>query len=127
MKRTLLGFLIATIMLVAGSWCQAATDATFEWGVVSADCATVRVYQSATSGVYTYGSANAKASVVGSTRTAKISGIVDGTWYWVGTCVDAAGNESGPSPQATATFDSTAPNPPPTFKINLTVNVTVTP
>jgi hypothetical protein len=123
MKRLILAVFIILFAVSA----QAATNVTFGWDATSADCNTVKLYQSAVSGVYTYNAASVKATALKPTITATISNVPDGVWYWVATCSDTANNESGPSNQVTATFDSTAPNAPTGFKINLTVNVTVSP
>jgi hypothetical protein len=123
MKRLILA--VAIIFMAVSA--QAASNITFGWDAVPVDCNTVKLYQSATSGVYTYNVASVRASAVRPIATATISNVPDGTWFWVATCSDTSNNESGPSNQVTATLDSTAPNAPAGFKINLTINVTVSP
>jgi hypothetical protein len=124
MKKLILTIFIFCMFARMGN---AATNVTFGWDATPVDCNTVKLYQSAVSGVYTYNAANVKATALRPAVTATIANVPDGAWYWVATCTDTANNESGPSNQVTATFDSTAPNAPTGFKINLTVNVTVSP
>jgi hypothetical protein len=124
MKKLFLTVFIFCMFAVSA---QAATNVTFGWDPAPVDCNTVKLYQSAVSGVYTYNAASVKATALRPAVTATISNVPDGVWYWVATCSDTANNESVPSNQVTATFDSTAPNAPPSFRINLTVNVTVSP
>ena len=89
-----------------------AMDVNFAWDANSeSDLAGYRLYQSGTSGSYTYGSGNEVAEISAGTETCTID-VADGTWYWVLTAYDTNGNESGPSNEVSASVDQTAPAPP---------------
>ena len=93
------------------------TSVTFEWDAnTEPDLAGYRIYQSAASGQYVYGSGNEIADIPAGTLEATIL-IQDGTWYFVATAYDSEGNESGPSNEVTDTFDSTPPGCPANFRI----------
>lgn len=95
-------------------------DVTFEWDPnTETDLAGYRLYQSDTSGVYTYGDGNQVETIPAGTETVTLYGVPDGTWYWVLTAYDTSGNESGPSNEVTDTLDSTAPAPPTGLKKNI--------
>lgn len=99
-----------------------ALDITFEWEPPeTGDVDKYRLYQSAQSGVYTFGNGNWVAEVGGTFLTATID-IADGQWYWVCTAVDAAGNESEPSNEVSMLVDTIPPDPPK----NLSVMIKVT-
>lgn len=107
-------FLLAGLMLIfsVGMAC-AASNVTFEWDPNSeTDLAGYRLYQSQTSGQYTFGDGNQVATIAAGTETVTITNVTDGTYYWVLTAYDDNGNESGPSNEVTDTLDSTAPEPP---------------
>jgi fibronectin type 3 domain-containing protein len=118
MKRLFLALIFFLALAVSA---QAASNVTFEWSA-SAGATGYKVYQSTTSGTFnkTTGKVCDTAAL-----TCTVSNIADGTYYWVATAYDTAGNESPYSNQVTATLDSTAPNAPAGFKITVTVNVNV--
>lgn len=106
-------FLILLIPILA--WPE--TKITFQWDRNSEnDLAGYRLYQSDTSGSYTYGPGKevAEIKVISEDHpdTVTIINVPDGTWYWVLTAFDAHGNESGPSNEVTQTFDTTPPERP---------------
>ena len=87
-----------------------AKDITFLWDANSeADLAGYRLYQSDTSGSYTFGIGNEVKDTPAGTETCTID-VADGTWYWVLTAYDSNGNESGPSNEVSISVDQTAPS-----------------
>ena len=90
-----------------------AMDISFEWDPNSeSDLAGYRLYQSGTSGSYTFGAGNEVMAVLAGTEIGTLVGVMDGKWYWVLTAYDSQGNESGPSNEVSASIDQTAPAPP---------------
>lgn len=89
------------------------TEISFEWDSnIEPDLAGYRIYKSDTTGVYNFVEANAIAVIPAGTTTAGPFVFDVGTWYFVCTAVDTAGNESGPSNEVTATFIDTPPAAP---------------
>ncbi len=91
------------------------------------DLAGYRLYQSNQSGVYTVGDGNQVATIPKGTETVTLDlgSVPDGTtYYWVLTAYDTAGNESGPSQEASKTFDA-GPDNPQGFTVSIQVNVNV--
>lgn len=115
--------LVLGFMLLVGISAQAASNVSLAWDAGSADVTKYAVYQSTISG--TYNKTTGKVcETAANTRTCTISAIPDGTYYWVATAFDAAGNESGYSNEVRVVLDSTAPAPPPNLR-STTVTVTV--
>lgn len=119
----ILTLIVGTLLLMAGV-CQAASNVTFEWDANSeTDLAGYRLYQSQTSGVYTFGDGNQVATILTGTETVQIINISDGTYFWVLTAYDNDGNESGPSNEVTADLDTLAPGAPSTVTITIIIKV----
>jgi hypothetical protein len=74
-----------------------------------------RLYQSDTSGQYTFGSGNEVVEIPTGTETVSID-VPDGTYFWVLTAFDTSANESGPSDEVSETIDTTPPGVPQNFK-----------
>jgi len=112
MKKILVA--LAMVMLLAGNvW--AARDVQFGWNAnTETDLAGYRLYQSNVVGSYTKGmtSPNFKAAILAPSVEYTLLAVPDGTWYWVLTAYDTAGNESGFSNEVTLTIDTTAPSAP---------------
>jgi hypothetical protein len=131
MKRTVLVALFFLCLIGLAVTCFAGTsNVTFTWTpTVSTGATGYRLYQSHTSGSYTYGAgaADLAATIPGTTTsTYTLTGLVDGTYFWVMTAYNANG-ESGPSGQVTATLNSTYPSQAPAGFQGVVVTVTVTP
>ena len=121
MKKLLLA--VVAFFFTVGMAC-AASNVTFEWDANSElDLAGYRLYQSQTPGVYTFGDGNQIATVLAGTETVQITDVVDGIYFWVLTAYDATGNESGPSNEVTANFDTLAPGAPTTVTITIIIKV----
>lgn len=117
MKKLLL--VVVTFFFMCGM-AMAASSVTFEWDANSeSDLAGYRLYQSQESGIYIFGDGNQVATVEVGTETVEITDVADGTYFWVLTAYDISGNESGPSNEVTASLDSTAPEPPKNFLLQL--------
>ncbi|MFH1882931.1 MAG: hypothetical protein ABIL62_09505 [Planctomycetota bacterium] len=121
MKKLLLA--VVAFFFMCGMAC-AASNVTFEWDANSeSDLAGYRLYQSQTPGVYTFGDGNQVATILVGTETVQITGVLDGTYFWVLTAYDTKGNESGPSNEVTANLDMLAPNAPATVTITIIIKV----
>jgi len=121
MKKLLLA--VVAFFFTVGMAC-AASNVTFTWDPNSeSDLAGYRLYQSNTSGAYTYGDGNQIATIPTGIETVKIADVADGTYFWVLTAYDATGNESGPSNEVTANFDTLAPGAPTTVTITIIIKV----
>lgn len=117
MKR-FFGFLVAVSLFLFSSiaLAQGASQVTLAWdavtqhtdGTPATDLVGYRLYQSATAGQYTFGAANAKGSINAPTTTLTLTGIVDGTWYFVVTAFSNT-SESAKSNEISRTFDTTPP------------------
>jgi len=115
--------ILAMVLMFCGS-ALAASNVTFEWSANSeTDLAGYRLYQSQTTGVYTYGDGNQVATILAGTETVQITSIADGTYFWVLTAYDNDGNESGPSNEVTADLDTLAPGAPATVTITIIIKV----
>ena len=102
---------LATMLLLFAAYASAAT-VNFAWDPnTEIDLAGYRLYQSFTYGEYSAMVAEISAGV----ETVELSGVVDGTYFWVLTAFDSSGNESGPSNEVALTIDSTPPAPPSGF------------
>ena len=123
MKKIVFILVLLIAFLAFNLEVRAATyQITFEWNhSTSADRAGYRLYMSAASGQYSYGAANALASY-GLVETGQASVVLNEgeRRYFVMTCFDAAGNESGPSNEVGWTApDVTPPDPPGNFLLKL--------
>ena len=119
--KMLLGMLIAFMLLPALVF--GASEITFQWDSnTEFDLAGYRMYQSAASGVYTYGSGSEALEIPVGTDTGTIT-VSDGTWFWVVTAYDTSGNESGPSNEVTAVLDSVGPNAPTNYIIKVIIKI----
>ena len=126
MKALKTTIFICFILLLFAGMARAETQVTFAWDAVkSEDLAGYRLYQSKTSGKYTYGKDQCAADIPAGTETATLEAVPDGAWYWVATAYDHEGNETGPSNEVTATFDTTPPGLPPNLKITMAIKITV--
>ena len=118
MKRFLL---MCAMLLALGSAAWAAT-VTVMWDAnTETDLAGYRLYQSDTSGVYTFGENHAIETIPAGTETVTIDDIPDGTYFCVLTAYDFGGNESGPSNEVEVTVDSVPPNAPVLLRITLVI------
>jgi fibronectin type 3 domain-containing protein len=113
MKCRLMIVVVASLLMLQGISLEAqmvTNPSGLQWNHnTEADLAGYRVYQSGVSGVYgtTY------KSIPAGVNTAVLTDCpTTGQLYWVVTAVDKAGNESGPSNQATALFDDGPPAAP---------------
>ena len=107
-------FILAfVIVCFAASFVSAESEVTFAWDPnTEADLFEYRLYRSDRSGGYIFGSQYCIARVPAGTEIAVDPEVPDGTWFWVLTAVDDAGNESGPSNEVSDTFDTTPPAEP---------------
>lgn len=112
MKRLI--FVLTTVMvLISGFGPSQAGQVVFEWDAnTESDLAGYRMYQSSVSGQYVYGKANAIGEIPAGTETFTLVTLADGTFYWVATAFDTAGNESGPSNEVSTTINFEPPKPP---------------
>lgn len=113
MKRTLTLTAVVVMLMLQGVTLEAqmvVNPSGLQWDHnTETDLAGYRVYQSGVSGVY----GTTFTAIPGGTNTATLSNCpANGQLYWVVTAVDLAGNESGPSNEATALFDDGPPAPP---------------
>ena len=116
MKKSIM--ILSVIILALGSAVWAST-LTVMWDKnTEADLAGYRLYQSDTSGKYSYGEDHAIATAPAGEETVTVNDVEDGTWFWVLTAYDTSGNESGPSNEVTKTIDTEAPNAP---RITITI------
>lgn len=99
---------------------------TWDYDSPPADLAGFRLYQSTTSGQYTYGKGKEVASAPATARTLTLPGVTEGQKYWVLTAFDSNGNESGPSNEASKVIDTTAPGSPGDLQVAVEVVVNVT-
>lgn len=120
MKKLIAAIAILLMALALNAW-AGTTNVTFDWDA-STGATGYKLYQGTTSGgPYTM------AKDCGATKPCTITAIPDGTYFWVATAYDQAGNESAYSNQVTKILDATAPNAPGNFKVTVTVNVAVSP
>lgn len=112
MKRFTIALIVALFLVCSFSSSQAG-QVVFEWDPNSEeDLAGYRLYQSTTSGQYTYGPGNAIGIITAGTEIFTLTMNVDGTFYWVLTAYDTEGNESGPSNEVTTDVNFKPPSPP---------------
>ena len=116
MKKVLM--FIAMFMVIP-VMALAASNVTFTWDANGeADLAGYKIYQADTAGGQVIGSGNEIADLPAGTETTTVV-VEDGTWYWVVTAYDLAGNESPASNEETKTLDTEAPQPPTNLWITL--------
>ena len=112
MKRFTLATLLA-FFLMCGFSSAIGGQVIFEWDPNSeSDLAGYRMYQTTTPGQYVYGEENAIGDISAGTETFTLQIQEDGTFYWVATAYDTAGNESGPSNEVSADVNFKPPAPP---------------
>lgn len=112
MKKVISLFIVLLVSLFLIASPVLAKDVIFEWDAnMESDLAGYRLYQSNTSGLYTFGAGNEVKEILVGTETCTLN-ITDGTWFWVLTAYDSNGNESGPSNEVSTNIDQTAPAPP---------------
>ena len=110
-------FLVVVAFFFMCGMAMAASNVTLVWDANSeSDLAGYKLYQSNVSGDYT---SIPVMTIPAGTETANLLDVPDGTYFWVLTAYDISGNESGPSNEVTASLDSTAPEPPKNFLLNL--------
>jgi len=115
---------IACIMFLLPGLACAASNVTFEWDAnCETDLAGYRLYQSQVSGDYTFGDGEQVATISVGTETVVITDIADGTYFWVLTAYDDAGNESGPSNEVTADLDTVGPESPTNVTITIIIKI----
>jgi hypothetical protein len=102
---------LALVLLLLVATPSFARTVTLSWTAsTAADVAGYRVYQTTTSGVYTYGAATAVGSTVPGTTTFQVTGLPNtGPIYFVVTAYDTSGLESGPSNQIVGAVTPPAP------------------
>lgn len=109
------------------SVCLAASNVTLQWDPLAtgSDATGVRVYQSATPGSYNRTTGKV-CDVARAATQCTVPNLADGTYYWVATAYDAAGNESGYSNEVRSVLDSSSPPAPSNLRaISVTVTVVV--
>jgi hypothetical protein len=112
MRRFILPILVGFFLLCGFSPVNGG-EVVFEWDANSeSDLAGYRLYQSVTSGVYTYGEENAVGVITVGTEEYTLTMNIDGEFFWVLTAFDTAGNESGPSNEVTTKVNFKPPVPP---------------
>lgn len=107
-------FIIICILAMA-SMAWADTNITLSWDAnTENDLAGYRVYRGTqTGGPYTQTGNDVLCGPNDTTCCELVDlGVPDGTYFWVATAFDVAGNESGYSNEVTDTLDSVAPAPP---------------
>lgn len=116
--------IIFTIMALTVASLAYASDLTFVWDAnLEADLEGYHLYQSRVSPV-PIESNNRVATMPVGMETTKLSGILDGTYYWALTAYDESGNESEPSNEVTLSLD-TPPGKPRGFDVVVTVRIRV--
>jgi len=122
MKKLIIALLFALAFSVSTVF--AASDVTFEWDLnTEQDMAGYRLYQSASPGIVPAPGLKVGQDIPHPTNTYTLTGVGDGTWYWVLTAYDTEGNESLPSNEVTDTLDTEAPAPPQNFFIRLIMKI----
>jgi len=120
LKNIIVAVLFSLVLIVgsafaATSWIELAWDANSE-----SDLAGYRIYQTTDQGEYERivdnpSSPYLTAELDANTTSVVLSGIEDGTYFWVATAFDTEGLESGYSNEVSQTFDTItnlAPSPP---------------
>ncbi len=114
--------MVTVIFLLTAGIAVADNSVAFTWDAnPESDLAGYRLYQTDTAGVYVYGESFAVEEIPAGTETVTITGVSDGTMFWVLTAYDTEGNESGPSNEVSAILDSTPPGAPTILEITAVV------
>ncbi len=114
-------FLVLIFLLVSVGIVSAA-DINFSWTQnTESDLAGYRIYNSLTSGLYSYGEENAVAIIPVGEGTVTVEDVTDGMKYWVITAYDTDGNESLPSNELSIMLDTSAPTAPQDFTVTVIV------
>lgn len=109
--RNALFIVLAVLFLAIPAF---AADINFGWDAnKESDLVGYRLYQSQTPGTYQLD--NPIAEIPKGSETYTVGGLTDGTYFWVLTAFDQAGNESEASDEVTLTIDETAPDSPAGF------------
>lgn len=112
MKRIFFTLILSLFFMCSFTSSQAG-QVVFEWDAVdAADLAGYRLYQSNVSGQYEYGVSNAIGIITVGIETFTLVSQADGTFFWVVTAYDTAGNESGPSNEVTTELNFEPPPAP---------------
>jgi opacity protein-like surface antigen len=110
LKRCIPIALLACLIMLLASFVMAA-DVKVSWNAnIETDLAGYHLYQSQTSGAYVKGVFIA--DIPKPATFYSITGLVDGTYYWVLTAYDESGNESVFSDEVSLKIDSTPPVKP---------------
>jgi len=112
-------FITLALCLCLPFTAHALMDIHLAWDAnTETDLAGYRVYTTDTSGVYTFGDGNQMCTIAAGTEICEVTGIPDGTHYFVLTAYDVAGNESGPSNEVVVNVgdDVQAPGEPGNFR-----------
>ena len=118
LEKTVLAGIIFIILTFFSTMALAGSSVTFEWDAnTESDLAGYRLYQTTTSGQYTFGDGNQVETILAGIEMVTLPDVPDGTYYWVATAYDTQGLESGSSNEVSATLDTIAPNPPGNFLI----------
>lgn len=96
--------LAAKVPTVTLTWTAPTTNTD---GTPLTDLAGYKLYYGKVSGTYT-----SVITIVGNVTTYTVTGLLDGTYYFVVTAYDAVGNESAYSNQVSYTIDTLAPSRP---------------
>lgn len=116
-------FVIVLGIFLNSGYCLAGTSVIFEWTAnTEPHLDGYRLYQTATSGEYTFDEGNIIVTIPAGTETHTLPNVSDGTWYWVLTAFSVAkdgmeGFESGPSNEVTITLDTVIPDDPNQLRI----------
>ena len=107
-----MALLLPVLALAGTSWVELAWDPNVE-----SDLAGYRLYQTTMQGEYERvcdnpSTAYLAAEVDAETTSVVLSGIPDGTYFWVATAFDTEGMESGYSNEVSQTFDTITNLPP---------------
>lgn len=111
--RKMLTVSLAVMLLTGGLvWADGEMNPTgLTWDHnIEPDLAGYRIYEGLAPGVY--GPVFVEQVPAGTNTKAFPEGMADGTYYWVVTAYDTAGNESGYSNEVWAVFNKVPPAPP---------------
>lgn len=105
MKKTLLLVYVLTIALSLAIWSCTAGAVPLTWDAATDNIGVTgyKIYKGTASGIYD------SSEDVGNVTSYVVTVPSGGTWFFVVTAYDAAGNESGPSNEVSDTVDTTSP------------------